>query len=102
MSVRSRFGSFLHNLRSHDKNESTETALDPLRGCRVKRKKHFAGRLLHQGRGQVTRSRQNSVSGYIGQQVEPVFRTNSRLVSLRHHPSLWFTPAALLIMALLP
>ena len=68
----------------------------------MKRKKHVAGRLFHQDRKQVTRSSQDAVSDSTDQQVEPVFRSDSRLVSLRHHPSLWLAPAALLILALLP
>ena len=102
MSVRSRFGSFLHNPQSHDENESTETALGPWRECSVKRKKHVVRPLFHQGRKQVKRSPQDPVSESTGQPVEPVFRSDSRLVSLRHHPSLWLAPATLLILALLP
>ena len=33
--------------------------------------------------------------------IQP-FSSASRLVALRHHPALWLTPAALLLLALLP
>ena len=68
----------------------------------MKQKKQIAGRHLHQDHNQVKRFLQDSVTGSIGQSVEPAFRPDSRLVSLRHHPSLWLAPAALLILALLP
>ncbi len=51
------------------------------------------------------RMNRNSIShatmvsdGSVGRAVP----SNSRLVTLRHHPSVWFLPAGLLILALLP
>lgn len=68
----------------------------------MKRKKHVAGPLFRQSHKQVKRSPQGPVSEITGQPVESEFRADSRLVFLRHHPSLWLAPAALLILALLP
>lgn len=52
------------------------------------------------------RSRQNSVFRTSSGPVEDSFvrraQSKSRLVSLRHHSSVWLTPAILLLLALLP
>ena len=62
------------------------------------RKRLSASSLVRQGRKHVERSARDSA----GRPGEPSLRPDSRLVSLRHHSSLWLTPVALLILALLP
>ena len=68
----------------------------------MERKRHSASSLVRPGRKYVERSARDSATDSAGRPSQPPFRPDSRLISLRHHSSLWLTPVALLILAFLP
>ena len=50
-------------------------------------------------------SKERDSTGYLSDSLHDAYRVvafSSRLVTLRHHPSIWLLPAGLLILALLP